>query len=101
MMTRFIQNLKCSLSNRQPLKDYYNGLNQGQLTSKKKDLWKMYVVQTIGWLTAGVLIVTSGDIDMPLLILFLGTWLGTIILLYADYINRRKLIEKTLEKLDH
>ena len=100
-MTRLIQSLRCSLNNKQTLKGYYNSLGKDELIAKKKNIRKIYLVPTIAWITSFYLIMYSAKMSLPVLILYSGTTVGIIINLYIDYKNRKKIIEKTLEKFDN
>ena len=97
-MNNFIQNLKCSLTNKQTLNSYYANLSHDQLIDKKKNLWKTYVALMSAWILSFGLIIISTDLRMPLFIMLMITIGSTIISLIADYNHRKSLIDKEINK---
>lgn len=77
--------------------DYFKGLSREELIQRKKSHYKTYLFTTAGWLLALVLTMYFASIEMPLLILYAGAVITTIISLWFDYRNRIKMIDKILE----
>lgn len=99
-MNRLIQNLKCTLSNKQTLSSYYAELSFEKLIERKRNLWQSYVVLILVWVLSFSIIALAAEVDFPIMLILLVTIGGSIVSLISDYSQRIKLIEREINKFE-
>ena len=92
-----IQRLKCAFTTKKSLRQFYSDLPKDQLEERKTYNFQVFLSLSTVWVISWFIIVWSTKMDMPLLILYTGAILGTIISLWADYRNKVKLIDELLK----
>ncbi|MEO1051859.1 MAG: hypothetical protein AAFX87_14610 [Bacteroidota bacterium] len=93
---KFYSKIKCSLKANGNLSDYYAKLSKEELLSRKSNQKNIYLTTTIMWVSALVITVLAAKMSLPILILYSGAVIATVIASWAEYRKRMALIDRFL-----
>ena len=93
----FLGKIKCAINNKQSLADFYQGLSREELEARKPYHLKIFITMSLVWGVTFVFTAWGTNMKMPLVLVYLGTVISTIITLWVDYRKKIKLIDKLLQ----
>ena len=93
----FLSKLKCAVTSKVSLKEFYTKLSVKELKDRKSYHFSVFLTMSLVWILTFATIVWAASLDMPLTILYGGIVLSTIISLWVDYRKKVKLIDDLLK----
>jgi hypothetical protein len=92
-----LQKIKCALTSRMTIREYYTSLPTSTLESRRKTLWQSYTISGALWTLACLLTLIFAKMSTPVIILYSGVKISLCITLYTDYSNKKKLIDRIIQ----
>jgi len=89
--------INCALNAERNPETYYNTLSTATLENRLQTIRSHFLVITLSWLAAMILMVWSDSMDLELLVLFVSVVLANLVITYQDYRRKKRVIQAILE----